>query len=116
MELTYRKEGDYFLPNLMLIAKNNGDVGKYGLLRVKYLKRHQKDFYLQLLVKNELTNHLVEIDKTARSRIDNIINSLAEKEGVNEELKATNQIKWVGLMNNFKFQAEELVLNELIYN
>ena len=68
-------------------------------------------------MKDELTNHLVvDIDKATRLRLDGIIKSLAEKEGVNEDLKATDQMKWVASMNNFKSQAEEIVLNELIYN
>lgn len=115
MIMSYSKIEDYNLPNLVL--KNPlSSFGKYGLLRLKFLKQNKKALYQQLLVKDELTNHLIEVDKNANERVENIIKSLAEKENVNEDLKGTNQLKWVGLMNNFKSQAEEIILNELIYN
>ena len=115
MGITYRSQGNYFVPNLTLKSVPKGAVGKYGLMRLSYLKENHKATYQSLLVKNKLTHHLTEIDETARLRLDSIIKSLAEKENVNEELKATDQMKWVGLMNNFQNIAEEIVLKELIY-
>jgi len=113
--ITYSKQGDYLIPDLTLKSNTPSSFGKYGLLRLNYLKQNKKTLYQELLMKDELTNHLIDIDKTATERIENIIKSLAEKEKVDENLKATNQMKWVGLMNNIKSQAEEIVLNELIY-
>ena len=116
MKITYTKNGDYLLPNLIL--KNNPSTffGRYGLLRLNYLKQHNKVLYQQLLAKDKLTNYLIDIDKTATERVEKIIVHLAEEKNVDEHLKATNQLKWVGLMNNFKSQAEEIVLSELIYD
>ena len=81
---------------------------------ISYLKQNKKALYQQLLVQNKLAVHLIDIDEVATTRVEIIIKSLAEKEKVDENLKANNQLKWVGLMNNFKLQAEEIVLNELI--
>jgi hypothetical protein len=114
--ITYLKQGDYFIPDLTLKSKSPTSFGKYGQLRLNYLKQHNKVLYQQLLAKDELTKHLIDTDEVATARVDMIIKSLAEKEKVDENLKANNQLKWIGFMNNFKSQAEEIVFNELIYN
>jgi len=116
MNISYVKQGDYLLPNLELQNNTHSSFGKYGLLRLNYLKENKKIEYRELLMKDELTNHLIDIDKTATKRVEMIINSLAEEKNVDEDLKATDQMKWVGLMNNIKSQAEEIVLYELIYD
>ena len=116
MSITYSKNGDYLLPNLTLKNNNHSSFGRYGRLRLNYLKQNKKVLYQELLAKEELTNHLIDIDKTATERVEMIVNALSEKECVDENLKETSQLKWVSLMNNFKSQAEEIVLNELIYN
>ena len=116
MNITYSKVGDYNLPDLTLKNPLPYSFSKYGLLRLNYLKQNNKSLYQQLLSKDELTNHLIQVDKTATTRVEIMVNSLTEKENVDEKLKAINQLKWVGLMNSFKNQAEEIIFNELIYN
>lgn len=93
----------------------NTSIGKYGRLRLKYLKQYKKAEYTILFMNNKLQEHLEQIDKEAQKRYDIIIKQLMEKENVTEELKQKNQLKWVGLMNNFKNLAEEIILKELIY-
>ena len=115
MNINYIKQGDYLLPNLILKDNTHSFFGKYGQLRLNYLKQHKKALYQQLLSSDELTNHLIDIDKTANALADRLITSLSEEKNVDEHLKATDQMKWVGLMNNIKSQAEEIVLSELIY-
>ncbi len=116
MEIEYTKVGDYYLPNLTVDKQdNNVNLGKYARLRLAYLKEHNRALYISLKMENKLTKHLEDIQNTAFQRVENIIKELAEKEGITEKLKAENQLKWVGLMNNFKATAEEIVLKELIY-
>lgn len=115
MKIEYTKYGDYLLPHLALKPQSNENIGKYGLLRLDYLKLHKKAFYQELLMKDKLTSHLFEIDKLATTKIKNFVSQLAEEQNVNEKLKTTNQLCWVGMMNNIKNQAEEMVLNELVY-
>lgn len=116
MEITYRKVGNYYLPNLTLPkTKNKINLGKYGRMRLDYLKQNRRGTYTILLVKNQLENHLSNIEKTSKRRIENLINEMAKRESVTENLKQKNQMEWVGIMNNFKNIAEEIVIKELIY-
>ena len=116
MELTYTKIGDYYYPDLCLSqADDDRPLGKYGLLRKTYLKQYRPMMYDRLLLAGRLDTHLREIDALATEQIDRIIADLAAKEGVNEQLKATNQLRWVGLMNSFKAAAEEQILREIVY-
>ena len=116
MELEYRKCGDYYIPNLVAPENiKNFKVGKYGKLRLRYLKEHKKAEYTILLMDNKLQKHLMDIDKTANERFDLLMKQFAEKENITEELKATNQMEWVCRMNNIKNRAEEIIFNELIY-
>ena len=116
-KITYRKEGDYLIPDLCIENNKNNDyhVGKYGRLRLSYLKEHKRVLYTELLLTGKLSKHLALIDKDAKKKVSDIVNKLAKAEGVNEELKQTNQMEWVQSMNNIKNRAEETVLNELIY-
>lgn len=116
MELEYRKCGDYYIPNLVA-PKNmkNFKIGKYGKLRLNYLKENKKAEYTILLMDNKLQKHLMDIDTTANERFDLLMKQFAEKENITEELKATNQMEWVCRMNNIKNRAEEIIFNELIY-
>ena len=93
----------------------NFEIGKYGKLRLKYLKEHKKAEYTILLMDNKLQKHLMEIDKIANERFDLLMKQFAQKENITVELKAKDQLKWVGLMNNIKHSAEEIILKELIY-
>ncbi len=95
--------------------RRTGNVGKYGRMRTRYLRENKKVEYSIMLINNELTSHLLDIDDICRERIDMLVKQMAEKENVNEELKANNQIKWVQMMNNIKNRVEEIVINEIIY-
>lgn len=116
MELTYRMNGDYLIPDIEMDEQTKESIGKYGRLRKKYLKEQRKGFYNSLLLTNRLTEHLLEIDRTAREQIQQIIEQMAKTDGVTEKLKAENQLSWVQQMNNIRARAEETVLNDLIYN
>lgn len=116
MKIEYTKVGDYYLPNLVAPENmKNFKIGKYGKLRLRYLKEHKKAEYTILLMDNKLQKHLMDIDKTANERFDLLMKQFAEKENITEELKATNQMEWVCRMNNIKNRAEEIIFNELIY-
>ncbi|MGN0682113.1 MAG: TnpV protein [Oscillospiraceae bacterium] len=114
-ELTYTKNGDYYLPNLTY-PETETTYGKYGMMREDYLKRHKQGLWNRLILHGELIQHLNEIDKTARERIELMMPELMKTAGVTEELKKTDQLKWVGLMNACRAQAEEIVLTELVYS
>ena len=116
MNLTYRREGDYNLPNLLPPQETEVHLGKYALLRRKFLKENRRVTYTNLLTSGKLNSHLMEIERTALSRLEQMVPQMAKAEGVTEELKATDQMKWVGLMNNIRHSAEEAILRELIYS
>jgi len=115
-EITYSKIGDYLIPNLVLSEPEEYQIGVWGQRRLNYLKKHKRIFYTNLLTSCKLDEHLAEVDKQANDRLDLIIKQMAEKQGITEQLKAQNQMAWVGAMNNIKVCAEEVVLNEMIYN
>jgi len=115
MELTYRKEGDYLIPNLMLKPKPSMILGKYAYLRRKYLNDHRRVLYINLLTSDKLDEHLWDIEQTAMERMDTITAQMALSAGVNEALKASDSLKWIGLMNAIRSAAEETILDELIY-
>ena len=114
-QITYTKQGDYLLPNLLPPQESQIPLGKYGLMRRRFLQQNRKVTYTNLLTTGQLHSHLMEIEETARQRISQMVAQMAQAEGVTEELKATDQMKWVGLMNNFRSAAEEQILQELIY-
>ena len=115
-EITYRKEGDYLIPNIIVEnPKTDYHIGLYGRLKLEYMKKHQLGLYSDLILSGTLPEYLVEINKTANEREKSIINELAKVEKVDENLKQNNQLEWVRCMNNIKNRAEEIVLNELIY-
>ena len=116
MELKYIKTGDYELPNLTLKDNKKETINKYGMLRLDYLKAHKKALYTTLLMKDELTNHIVSVSKNAENLLNNLMESYKKSdEKLSENSKKINQLKWVKLMNNYKITAEEIILNELIY-
>ena len=116
MELTYRVEGDYLVPNLKVKAIPQLTLGKYAYLRKKYLKQHRKVLYINMLTSGNLTEHLWDIEQTALDRMETITKMTATNEGITEELKVKDPMKWVGLMNSIHSAAEETILEELIYN
>ena len=116
MNLTYTKVGDYYLPNLTFPDPiNKFEIGKYGRLRLQFLKEHNNVEYIILLMDNELREHLININNEGEKRVKKIVEDICLKENVDEDLKTNDQMKWVGLMNNFKNIAEEIVCKEIIY-
>ena len=115
-EITYTRQGDYNLPNLLPPQEEPVPHGKYALLRKKFLKEHRRVTYTNLLTSGRLSSHLAEIQQTAQRRMEEIVAQMAKAEGVTEKLKARDQMKWVQMMNNLQNAAEETVLAELIYN
>ena len=116
MEITYTKVGDYYLPDLTLSPeKENVTLGKYGRMRLTFLKEHQKVHYSLMLMNGTLRNHLHDVDEQATEILRQTTQSFAAADGCNEELKLNDQIKWVGLMNNYRHCAEEIIFKELIY-
>ena len=118
IEITYHKEGDFFVPNLYLEKenyKNDYIIGKYGHLRLEYLKNHKKAEYTIMFMNKTLRKNIVETDIQAKNRVKLLINEMLKKNPIDEKLKNTNPLKWTGLMNNYKHCAEEIVFKELIY-
>ena len=113
--IEYIRNGDYYLPNLVLAEQKKIQLNKYGRLRLDYLKNHKKAEYAILFMDNKLTDHLEKVQEIAAKRVEEIIKSLKEQSNLTEEMKNTDQLYWVGMMNNFKNQAEEIILKELIY-
>ena len=114
--LTYRRNGDYQIPNLSLSDQNRQPLGKYGRMRKIYLQEHRPVLWNSMILSETLYPHLREIDQTANSRLEQMMPQLMQEAGVTEALKASNPMKWTGLMNSLKAQAEETILLELIYN
>ena len=112
--LTYTRNGDYLIPDLKLSEQPEKPLGKYGRMRKAYLKEHRPILYNQLLMSEKLYPHLIEIDETAQTRLEQMMPQLTKEAGATEELKTTDPMKWVGLMNTCKAQAEEILLAELI--
>ncbi|MBP3855217.1 MAG: TnpV protein [Ruminiclostridium sp.] len=114
--ITYRLDAktETYLPDWELPEQK--PIGKYGLMRLDFLKKNRKPIYQAMLLKGTLNAHLSETDQTANSRLNEMMPRLAKSAGVTEELKSTDQMKWVGLMNTLKAQAEEVILSELIYS
>ena len=118
VEITYHKEGDFFVPDLYLEKEdyeNDYIIGKYGHLRLEYLKNHKKAEYIIMFMNKTLRKHIVETDKQAKRRFKIIMKQILERNHIDENLKNTDPLKWVWIMNNYKHLAEEIVLNELIY-
>ena len=118
-ELTYIKAGDYYIPNLALApepAEPVRDIGKDGRMRLTYLKQHRRKLYWELVSTGKLQAHLLDINDTANDWLDRMMPQMAKVAGATEELKARDQMAWVGLMNNCKSRVEEIIFSELIYN
>ena len=116
MKLTYEKNGDYLIPNLTANEEPEGTLTKYGMMRKNFLQEHRKGIYQGMILAGELKAHCLEIQEQAEQRMELLTGQMAKSEGVNEELKAADQMKWVAKMNNIRHSAEEIVLTELIYS
>ena len=115
MNITYRQEGDYQLPNLILDPQPEGEIGVWGWRRKLYLKERRKGTYNALLMKGTMTQHLIDTNVAALDMMETLVKQMAATEGVTEELKRRDQMAWVGRMNNIRNRADEIVRNELIY-
>ncbi len=115
MNVSYTRIGDYLLPNLKLEDKERFNIGKYGLLKLEYLMKNKRGLYTELLMKDMLNEYLHDIDINLMEKEQSLIKELAEKENINEELKSSNQMLWIGKMNNIKNRVEEIILKEYIY-
>ncbi|MBE6867110.1 MAG: TnpV protein [Ruminococcaceae bacterium] len=114
MKLEYRKCGDYLIPNLELPPKPA--IGKYGEMRHSYLHNHKEPLFTALMMQDKLNSHLEEIDKSAQDMYGCLMKQFKQQYGITEKLKAENQMLWVHMMNEIHQMAEEIVLEELIYN
>ena len=112
---TYRREGDYLIPNLELPDTEQYQIGKYGHLRQTYLREHRPVLYNSMLLNGTLNRHLAETDQICNERMERMVAQMAGREGVTEALKASAQLEWVGRMNNIRNRAEEIVLAEVVY-
>lgn len=115
MNISYTKQGDYLLPDLILENKKQYNIGKYGLLKLNCIKKEKSGLYFDLLVNDTLNEYLHDIDTTVMEKVQKLIKELAEKENITEELKSSNQMLWIGKMNNIKDIAEEIISKEYIY-
>ncbi len=115
MEITYRTQEGFQIPNLLLPQTPDVHLGKYAELRRQYLMKHRRVLYTNLKTSCRLTEHLAEIEQNAKTMVEQTVQKMAQAEGVTEELKASNPMRWTGLINNFQHSAEEMVLTDLIY-
>lgn len=111
----YTLRGDYYFPDLALPESSRQPIGRYGRMRNAYLKEQRPGLYERLLLSGKLYDHLAETDACCSGRMERMIRQMAATEGVNEELKAKDQLAWIGRMNNIRQRAEEIVLTEIIY-
>ena len=112
--LSYTLHGDYYLPDLE-INEEEPTYGKYGIMRKQFLKEHRSTRYQYLVLTGKLTEHLNQVDKEAREKVEMLVEQMAEQWGVTEELKMQDQMEWVRRMNNIKNVAEEMVEKEVLY-
>lgn len=114
--IEYKRQGDYYIPNITIPkARRTGNIGKYGRLKLNYMKRYKIAEYTEMLLNNELKSYLLDIEDECKDKLELLMKQMAEKENITEELKSNNQMEWVQKMNNIKVCAEEIILNEVIY-
>ena len=112
--LFYELQGDYYIPCLVLDEEETQPIGMWGRKHLRYIKEHRRALYTTLLISGKLNSHLAEIDSQATEKFDRLVKQLSEKEGITEQLKAQDQMAWVGAMNNIRNAAEEIVNAEVI--
>ena len=113
--LSYTLHGDYYLPDLA-VNEEELTYGKYGMLRKQFLKVHRPARYQYLLMTGELTAHLNRVDQETREQVETLVKQMVGKQGVTEQLKMQDLMKWVGLMNNIRACADKIVLNDIVYS
>lgn len=114
--IRYTLQGNYYLPDLKLPDEENKPIGLWGQRHARHLKQNHKVLYMNLLTSGKLSSYLADIDKQAEDMFFRLVKQMAKREGVTEQLKADNQMKWVARMNNIRSRATEIVNNEIIYN
>ena len=114
METTYSKYEHYYLPDLAASQEEPATYGRFGRMRLKYLKEHRRAAYINLKTSGQLTHHLNEIDREANEMLRLLIEQMAQAQGISEQLKKEDQMAWVGAMNNIRSAAEEVVLRDII--
>ena len=115
MEITYRKHEDYCVPNLLMHGSEPAAYGRFGRMRLKYLKEYRRVAYINLKTSGQLIHHLNEVDREANEMLRLLIEQMAQAQGITEQLKAKDQMAWVGAMNNIRCAAEKLVAREVIF-
>ena len=113
--ISYTLQGDYYLPNFVLPDEEEQPIGLWGQRHLRYIKQHRKVLYLNLLTSGKLNGHLADINKQAEDMLSRLVEQMAEREGVTEELKANSQMEWVARMNNIRSRATETVNHDIIY-
>ena len=115
-KITYHKEGDYYIPDLYLeYYKTDYQIGKYGYLRLEYLKNYKKAEYNLMILEGTLRKHIIDTDIQAKEKLKILMKQTLDKNPIDENLKDTDPLKWTGLMNNYKHLVEEIIYKEFIY-
>lgn len=115
MELTYTEHNGLLIPDLVLDDQPSGPLGKYGRMRKRYLEQKHDGTFSALVLSGKLTQHLLDIDRTAKEQLEATVSRMAAAEGVTERLKATDQMEWLRRMNSILARAEEIVIREVVY-
>ncbi len=115
MDVTYTTVGNIRIPNLVMDAQPEGTLGKYGRMRKHYLEERHDGTFTALVLSDKLTEHLLDVDRTAWEQLESTVLQLAAAEGVTEALKAADQMEWLRRMNNLRARAEEIVIREVVY-
>ena len=116
MNIEFRQVGDYKIPNIKLPKEENVTLGKYGMMRMKFLQKNKSGMYMLLITKGTLMRTLKKTEDEANEMLERLTEQMMKAQGVTEELKENNQMLWVQMMNNIKHSVEEIVLKELIYS
>ena len=116
IELKYKRNGDYLIPDLAPMEKDNRPLGKYGRMRKSFLQEHKPLLWNELLLTGQLDSHLRDINETAENRFGQMMTEMAKANGITESLKAENQMEWVRQMNSLKARVEEILMTELVFN
>ena len=116
IELNYVKVGDYYIPDLTIEPPSDRSLGKYGLLRLRYLKEHRPVVWAEFVMEGKLYAHLLETEDAANDLLESMMPEVAKEAGATEDLKARDPMRWVGLMNNCKARVEEIIFSDLIYS
>lgn len=112
---TYTKHGDYYLPDLTVPTDKKYNIGKYGRIHGGYIKRHRPCKYSAMMIQGTWLDYLAEVDNAAKLEVERLVKNFANNLSISEELKATDQMQWVGLMNCIKAQAEEIIMKNIVY-